>query len=78
MHRLDRHCLRRDADHRRAGRDILGDDGIGADLGAFADLDRAEDLRARLGELEREIEELRKEVAVVKAARQPQPKVKSA
>ena len=34
--------------------------------------------RARLAELEREIEELRKEVAVLKAARQPQPKVKSA
>lgn len=35
-------------------------------------------VRARIGELERELEELRKEVAVLKAARQPQPKVKSA
>jgi serine O-acetyltransferase len=35
-------------------------------------------VRARIGELEREIEELRKEVAVIKAPRQPQPKVKSA
>jgi serine O-acetyltransferase len=34
--------------------------------------------RARLAELEDEIAELRKEVAVLKAARQPQPKVKSA
>jgi serine O-acetyltransferase len=34
--------------------------------------------RIRLMELEREIEELRKEVAVLKTARQPQPKVKSA
>ena len=34
--------------------------------------------RVRLLELEREIEELRKEVAVLKTARQPQPKVKSA
>ncbi len=34
--------------------------------------------RVRLMELEREIEELRKEVAVLKTARQPQPKVKSA
>ena len=30
-----------------AGGDILGDDRIGADLGALADLDRAEHLRAR-------------------------------
>ena len=35
-------------------------------------------MRARIGELEKEIEELRKEVAVLKTARQPQPKVKSA
>ena len=35
-------------------------------------------VRARLGELEREIEELRGELKVLKAARQPQPKVKSA
>ena len=34
--------------------------------------------RVRLLEVERELEELRKEVAVLKAARQPQPKVKSA
>jgi serine O-acetyltransferase len=34
--------------------------------------------RARLMELEHEIEELRKELNVLKAARQPQPKVKSA
>ena len=34
--------------------------------------------RVRLLELERELEELRTEVAVLKAARQPQPKVKSA
>jgi serine O-acetyltransferase len=34
--------------------------------------------RARLAELEQEIEELRKEVAVLKARRQPQPKAKSA
>ena len=34
--------------------------------------------RARLVELEREIEELRKEVAVLKAARQPRPRIKSA
>lgn len=35
-------------------------------------------VRARIGELERELEELRKEVAVIKAASQPRPKVKSA
>ena len=35
-------------------------------------------VRARLAELESEIAELRKELATVKAARQPQPKVKSA
>jgi serine O-acetyltransferase len=35
-------------------------------------------VRARIGELERELEELRKEVAVMKAASQPRPKVKSA
>jgi serine O-acetyltransferase len=35
-------------------------------------------VRARMAELEHEIEELRKEVAMIKAARQPQPKVKSA
>jgi serine O-acetyltransferase len=35
-------------------------------------------VRVRLAEMEREIEELRKEVAVLKTARQPQPKVKSA
>jgi serine O-acetyltransferase len=35
-------------------------------------------VRARLGELEREIEELRKEVAMLKPASQPRPKVKSA
>jgi serine O-acetyltransferase len=35
-------------------------------------------VRVRIGELERELEELRKEVAVLKARRQPQPKVKSA
>ena len=34
--------------------------------------------RAKLAELEQEIEELRKEVAALKAARQPAPKVKSA
>jgi serine O-acetyltransferase len=34
--------------------------------------------RARLVELEQEIEELRKDVAALKAARQPAPKVKSA
>ena len=34
--------------------------------------------RARLTELEQEIAELRKEVAALKAARQPAPKVKSA
>ena len=34
--------------------------------------------RARLNELEEEIAELRKEVAALKAARQPAPKVKSA
>ena len=34
--------------------------------------------RVRLAELEREIEELRKEVAVLKTRRQPQPKAKSA
>ncbi len=34
--------------------------------------------RARLTELEEEIAELRKEVAAMKAARQPAPKVKSA
>ena len=45
--RVDRHRLGRDADHRRARRDVLGDDRIGADLGAFADLDRPEHLRAR-------------------------------
>ena len=35
-------------------------------------------VRTRLAELESEIEELRKEVAVLRTARQPQPKVKSA
>ena len=35
-------------------------------------------VRARIGELENEIEELRKEVAVLKTRRQPQPKAKSA
>jgi serine O-acetyltransferase len=35
-------------------------------------------VRVRLSEMEREIEELRKEVAVLKTARQPQPKVKCA
>jgi serine O-acetyltransferase len=34
--------------------------------------------RARLAELERDIDELRREVAALKAARQPAPKVKSA
>ena len=34
--------------------------------------------RARIAELERDLEELRKEVAVLKAARQTQPKAKSA
>ena len=35
-------------------------------------------VRARIGELEQEIDELRKEVAMLKARRQPQPKAKSA
>jgi serine O-acetyltransferase len=35
-------------------------------------------VRARLTELENEIDELRKELKVLKAARQPQPKAKSA
>lgn len=35
-------------------------------------------VRAKLAELEEEMEELRKELKVVKATRQPQPKVKSA
>ena len=35
-------------------------------------------VRARIAELEQEIEALRKEFKVLKAARQPQPKVKSA
>jgi serine O-acetyltransferase len=35
-------------------------------------------VRARIGELERELDELRKEVAVLKTANQPRPKVKSA
>jgi len=35
-------------------------------------------VRARIGELEREIEELRKEMATLRAACQPRPKVKSA
>ena len=35
-------------------------------------------VRTRLTELEDEIEELRKELRVLKTARQPQPKVKSA
>jgi serine O-acetyltransferase len=35
-------------------------------------------VRARIGELEAELEELRNEVRMLKAARQPQPKVKSA
>ena len=35
-------------------------------------------VRARIAELEQELDELRKEVAVLKTARQPQPKVKSA
>ena len=45
--RVDRHRLGRDADDGRARRDVLGHDRIGADLRAFADLDRAEHLRAR-------------------------------
>ena len=45
--RIDRHRPGRDADHGRARRDVLGDDRVGADLGALADLDRAEHLRAR-------------------------------
>jgi serine O-acetyltransferase len=40
--------------------------------------DDCDPVRARIGELEREIEELRKEVAVLKTARHSQPKVKSA
>ena len=35
-------------------------------------------VRARLAELEQEIEELRKELKSLKVARQPQPKAKSA
>jgi serine O-acetyltransferase len=35
-------------------------------------------VRARLTELEEEIDALRKELKVLKTARQPQPKVKSA
>ena len=35
-------------------------------------------VRVRLTELESEIEDLRKELKILKAARQPQPKVKSA
>jgi serine O-acetyltransferase len=35
-------------------------------------------VRARIGELEQELEQLRQELAAVKAERQPQPKVKSA
>ena len=35
-------------------------------------------VRVRLVELEHELEELRAELKVLKAARQPQPKVKSA
>jgi serine O-acetyltransferase len=35
-------------------------------------------VRARIAELEQEIEALRKEFKILKAARQPQPKVKSA
>ena len=35
-------------------------------------------VRARIGELERELDELRGELAMLKAARQPRPKVKSA
>jgi hypothetical protein len=35
-------------------------------------------LRTRLGELEKELEDLRAEIAVLRGARQPQPKVKSA
>jgi serine O-acetyltransferase len=35
-------------------------------------------VRARLCELEEEIEELRAELKILKARRQPQPKVKSA
>jgi serine O-acetyltransferase len=35
-------------------------------------------VRVRIGELERELDALRAEIAVLKTARQPQPKVKSA
>jgi serine O-acetyltransferase len=35
-------------------------------------------VRARIGELEKELDALRQELAVLKARRQPQPKVKSA
>jgi len=35
-------------------------------------------VRARMGELERDLDEVRKELEALKAARQPQPKVKSA
>ncbi len=38
----------------------------------------ADPMRTRLAELEREIEELRKELATIKARREPQPKAKSA
>ncbi len=45
--RVDGHRPCGDADHRRMRRDVLGDDGIGSDPRAFANLDRPQDLRAR-------------------------------
>jgi hypothetical protein len=41
MDRIDRYRPGRDSHHRLARRDVLGDDRVGADLGAFTDFDRA-------------------------------------
>ena len=44
---VDAHRVPGHADHRRVGGDVADDDAVGADLRAVADLDRAEQLRAR-------------------------------
>jgi hypothetical protein len=46
VHRIDRDRPGRNADHGRPRLDVLGDDGIGADLGPLAYLDRPQHLRA--------------------------------
>jgi hypothetical protein len=45
MNDVDRNRLGRDSDHRLAGRNVFGNNGIGTDLRALAHLDRSEHLR---------------------------------